>query len=294
MKKGLAGFTMVELVAALSIFVIIIGVLYKMLDSATNMWNSATANVRERETAEAVRDTLADDLQQAVTDSGVRSNEVASVSDASFYLDSNVDAAAAESQAHLLLRFARPAFSTTPTAITAGNRLSLDMVCYTFYNYALFRHVFALPQDADGQTTLGERMDASTPADFTAICRDLQKNPTDAAYSEGSHICLARRICGINILAAYAKAYLLNTASGSDDTGESGGILLPVSSRSQAAANVLPDRVDASLCILSEEEEPVWLGLQKDSSAEAKKQADALGTRVSRRITFPAQGGSRL
>lgn len=168
------------------------------------------------------------------------------------------------------------------------------MVCYTFYNYALFRHVFALPQDTDGQTTLGERMDASTPADFTAICKDLLEHPTDAAYQEGSHICLARRVCGINVLAAYPRAYLLNTVSGSDDTGESGGILLPVSSHSQAAANVLPDRVDASLCILSEEDEPVWLGLQKDVSPEAKKQADALGTRVSRRITFPAQGGSRL
>ena len=62
------GYTLIELVAALSLFVVILGVLMTILNSATDLWSASRSQKKDLSAALAITDLIADDLYQAVTD----------------------------------------------------------------------------------------------------------------------------------------------------------------------------------------------------------------------------------
>ena len=63
--------TLIELIAALALFVIILGSLLTVMNTATSLWSSSRSQNRERATAENLAGLVFDDLYEAVADNGV-------------------------------------------------------------------------------------------------------------------------------------------------------------------------------------------------------------------------------
>lgn len=112
---------MVELVAALALFVIILGLLLTVLDSATNLWSSARSQQREQLVADTVAGILAADLCEAVTDNGTPTNST--VVKPTFYLQTPASNAA-PGEVTIVPGFVRTASPcTSATGIDASVRL---------------------------------------------------------------------------------------------------------------------------------------------------------------------------
>ena len=80
--------TLIELIAALALFVIILGSLLTVMNTATSLWSSSRSQNQERATAENLASLVFDDLYEAVTDNGVATNSAAAQLKPTFIMES--------------------------------------------------------------------------------------------------------------------------------------------------------------------------------------------------------------
>ena len=181
-----SGMTLVELIAALSIFSMIALILFSVLEATTQLWQRPASDQNNLAAAEQVLDTLAADLRQAVGDGANITNGVFFAWDPPERPDL--------ATVHPILRFLRPASPHLPIQ-TSESRLSLDCVTYSLATGMLYRSVTVLrPPKVEDNETMG----------------DLLKK-ISATGTEGSTISslLAERVCLTAIGCTYTNAVVL-------------------------------------------------------------------------------------
>ena len=140
--------TMVELIAALSIFSMIALILFSILEATMQLWQRPASDQNNLAAAEQVLDTIASDLRQAVGDGANITNGV-------FFAwnpPERPDAATVQP----VLRFLRPASPHLPITKSAS-RLSLDCVTYSLATGMLYRSVTVLrPPEVEKNETMGD------------------------------------------------------------------------------------------------------------------------------------------
>ena len=295
-----SGMTLIELLASLSLFVVILGILMTVLNSATDMWTNSRGQKRELTVAENIADLIADDLYQAVTDNGVPANSTSVPIQPCFILWSPTNDTS--KNVVTMLGFARHASLRTYSNDNTAGRLSLDAVFYTFYNYALFRHVIPLSYTSfNDPETLGELLETQRANVENQTLHDTilaaVKNPTAEDPAPWSCLLLAERVQPV-VLATLPETYVrkdsaYNQISKAQQTAA--GLWLPPQ-YDRLAADVLPDRIDISLHLFDKQEWPIYLELENKEklSDEDRTRLRHLGLLHSKRINLPAQGGSRL
>lgn len=281
-----SGMTMVELVAALALFVIILGSLLTVLDSATNLWSASRSQQREQLVADTVAGILAADLCEAVTDNGTPTNSTAVKP--TFYLQTPASNAA-PGEVTIVLGFVRTASPRTlATGIDGSLRLSLDAVFYTVYDNALFRHVLPLAYTASfaEPEPLGELLNATRQAvdNSASLHSDLlaaNRDPSHSVSAEWTCSLLAERV-ELGVTATLPASYA-DVSSGSESA-----------TVTALKAFVLPDSIDLAFCLYSEEDWSAYQQIRNDTSDAALRKKRLLGLLGSKKFTFPTKGGSRL
>ncbi|MDX9868520.1 MAG: hypothetical protein RBT78_11395 [Kiritimatiellia bacterium] len=269
-----SGYTLIELVASLALFVMILGMLMTVLNSATDMWSGSRGQKREQTVAAAITDLIADDLYQAVSDISESADLYKS-----FYLYSPDPTNTHPDTVTILLAFLRPASPRTriPAGLGSGTRTSLDAVFYTAYSHALFRHAIPVTLDFAQAVTNG----VALPHEFLTETMPLVNDPSlhqklldpSATPPATSSSLLAERI-----LPTFLAHYLDDPDPKPDDV----------------QSDLPPQYLDLSLHLFSAEEWGTYQSGFNDSSPSALLKRAHLGTLVSRRITLPQAGGSRL
>ena len=271
------GYTLIELAAAVSLFVVILGVLMTILNSATELGSASRNQKKEPTAAFAITDLIADDLYQAVTDIS-KTNDLYH----SFYVFSPAitnTLSDTDPTVTIHLAFLRPASPHTriPAGLKSGTRTSLDMVFYTSYEFALFRHVIPVTIDFSQTVTYGVARAHSFITDASSIVNNpsLHRDLLDPAAPppETTSSLLVERVVP-TFLAHYR-----------DD---------PDPKPDDVQSDLLPHYLDFSLHLFDAEDWATYQSIRNDSSDAAELKRSLLGTLVSRRITLPQAGGSRL
>lgn len=296
-------FTLIELVAALSLFVVILGILMTVLNSATEMWSASRSQKRETHIAASIMEQLADDLVQAVTDNAGSTNDLSSVQEHPCFILASPPTNATPNDVVVLLAFARHGTSRVAAPDSPGEgdvRLSLDAVFYTYYRDALFRHVIPLYNDFNDPQPLGTLLhDLRASAEDTSIhdkILDMQRDPSQKPGVDWSYLLLAERVIP-SLQASLADAFLRKTDNAYQrvaDTREIGDGLFVPPVYDRLTTDVLPDQVDFALHLFDAQDWSAYQEIKQDSSSDAQQKRRHLGVLHSKRITFPAQGGSRL
>jgi hypothetical protein len=269
-----SGYTLIELVASLALFVMILGMLMTVLNSATDMWSGSRGQKREQTVAAAITDLIADDLYQAVSDISESADLYKS-----FYLYSPDPTNTHPDTVTILLAFLRPASPRTriPAGLGSGTRTSLDAVFYTAYSHALFRHVIPVTLDFAQAMTNG----VARPHEFLTDAMPLVNDPTlhrnlldpSSPPPGTTSSLLAERVIP-TFLAHYR-----------DD---------PDLKPDDVQSDLLPHLLDLSLHLFNVNEWGEYQSILIDTSPAALLKRSHLGTLISRRITLPQAGGSRL
>lgn len=261
-----AGLTMIELMTALSLFVLIFGALMLALNSATRLWQSGTQQHEEPLVQHAL-DLMVDDLHQALGDYPTAFTNL-SHSNFAFLLQ-NIETNLNVDTPLTLLAFARYAAPRTRDPdLNSGTRIGLDAVFYTYYHNALFRHIVPL------------HVDYTHPEELSAIIggnRDALENPGTheellAERYDGSFTTstlLARRVVP-TLIAHFPEAV------------------------DNCETNLLPHALDIALHHFSEVDWQKFLPLALDDSPQAVHQKQQLGVLLTRRIALPQSVGGRL
>ncbi len=275
-------FTLIELVAALSLFVVILGILMTVLNSATEMWSASRSQKKEQTAALAITDLIADDLYQAVTD-------ISETND--FYHSFYVFLPAitntlsdTDPTVTIHLAFLRPASPHTriPADLKSGTRTSLDAVFYTSYEFALFRHV--IPVTIDFSPTVTK--DVARPHSFISDAWSIIENNTDLHRALRDPAAPPPDTTSSLLVERVIPTFLAHYRDDPD----------PKSVYDRLTTDVLPDQIDVAFHLFDEQDWERYLRLLRTppSDDEFELQVSLLGTRVSRRITLPQAGGSRL
>jgi type II secretory pathway component PulJ len=254
--------TMIELVAALALFVVIFGILLLALNAATNLWDNSRAQRRELPAAEHIADLIADDLYQAVADPILPTNGVTISTSFAFQ---NLPTNTPPSSPVVILAFPRIASPRTldPDA-DQTTRLGLDSVFYTLYNNALYRIAFPLHTTPNRDKSLGELFENGIGiAENTAT---IESDPPTVSVTP-----LAEHVVPTFIVHYPDASY-------GDDL----------------ETNALPSAVDLSLHLFDAADWGTFQSIVNDSSDAAALKRSHLGTLISRRVTLPQAGGSRL
>ena len=285
-----SGMTMIELVAALALFAVILGSLLTVMDTATSLWSSSRSQQREQATAENIAALVFDDLYEAVTDNGVPTNSASAPVKPTFIL-SSPPTNGTPGNVVTVLGFARHASPRTladeSLVPNPALRLSLDAVFYTYYNNALFRHVIPLAcktSFADAEPLGGlleELRNKVKQADHGNILSSA-KDPAQPSPVKWTCQMLAERV-ELGLFATLPGNYVMDRNDGPE----------PVT-LSEVETGVLPDQVDLAFVLYSEEDWAAYQPLKNDTSASAELKKRHLGVPFSKRITFPSKGGSRL
>jgi hypothetical protein len=293
--------TLIELVASLALFVIIFGSLLTITNTATSLWSSSRSQQHEQAIGQNILELLSDDLQHAVTDSVTPSMTNAPAAP-TFILDSRTNQPASGVQ--IVLQFARHAKPQSRVNTPTGIPLSVDAVFYTLVDNALFRHVIPLAYTsfADAEP-LGELLDAQRAnidnkalhTDILGYVKDPDPEHHTQPTADWSYALLAERIDILALPAALPEAFAIKSKSHQSAPAQMTAAGIPQPPEyDYLSTDVLPDHIEIALRLHSEESWAILQRLQNDTSDEANTQRQVLGLRFSKRITFPAQGGSRL
>lgn len=289
-RHGLRGFTMIELVASLSVFVIIVSILYALTENALDIWSVEKDGQKERARADAAFRILEQDLREAVTDNGVTSNQLSGTAQASFILNGTSITNTTATTWHLLLRFAKPKSERISSSFR--NRAALDAVAYSYYNHSLYRHI--VPMEWKGEMkTLSQRIDETIQAaGLESISEQMEADPAKVVPG---HTRLLRHVRVVNLYGAIRFSDLVERSDalvlGEKDKGLSEqNNLYSLESYSEILSQTLPSSVSMELQLISEDEWEEWKRLVVQEPARA----EALGTYASKKIVLPAAGGSRL
>ena len=299
-------FTLIELVAALSLFVVILGILMTVLNSATEMWSASRSQKKEQTAALAITDLIADDLYQAVADNSVPNNSTANAPEYPSFILETPPINATLNDVVVLLAFARRSSSRVPDPDTAGatdTRFSLDAVFYTYYLNALFRHVIPLYNDFNDPEPLGtllhELLDSIRNAGTHDDIIEALQDPTKSSDVKWQYTLLAERVLP-SLNATIPEGFVRkedpgfpHMVEGSDKRPIGDNMKLhPIYGR--LTTDVLPDQIDVALHLFDEQDWAKYELLRDQDTKDARYQIKTLGTLVSRRITLPQAGGSRL
>jgi type II secretory pathway pseudopilin PulG len=299
-------FTLIELVAALSLFVVILGILMTVLNSATEMWSASRSQKKEQTAALAITDLIADDLYQAVADNSVPNNSTANAPEYPSFILETPPINATLNDVVVLLAFARRSSSRVPDPDTAGatdTRFSLDAVFYTYYLNALFRHVIPLYNDFNDPEPLGtllhELLDSIRNAGTHDDIIEALQDPTKSSDVKWQYTLLAERVLP-SLNATIPEGFVRkedpgfpHMVEGSDKRPIGNNMKLhPIYGR--LTTDVLPDQIDVALHLFDEQDWAKYELLRDQDTKDARYQIKTLGTHVSRRITLPQAGGSRL
>lgn len=296
MHRLRSGMTMIELVAALALFIIIFGVLLTIMNTATNLWSSSRSQSREQSSGQRILALIDNDLRQIATDSGSVSNDTG-ISFPTLIIKTPPPVRS-EDDLFIVLQFARHAAANTLDNDENGTpRLSLDAVYYTFYNNTLFRHVIPLSASFDGTTPLGELLDDQRSKIESKAAHDQLiaaiRNPTPSNSPDWTCTLLAERI-ELDLLASLPEPYARSSSQQRIPASETeGGLRLPPE-YDQLETDTVPDRLDVSLCLYSAEDWAALDRLMDDTSKASELKKRYLGQLFSKRITFPTRGGLRL
>jgi len=288
-------FTLIELVAALSLFVVILGILMTVLNSATEMWSASRSQKKEQAAALAITDLIADDLYQAV---------IANTTDYPIFILEPLPANPEPNKVYTILGFVRHASAHSPVPLSE-KRPSIDAVFYTYYNNALLRHVFPIVTSGfDTSESIGKLVDGYknklTKDEHDKILK-FARNEPGATYpdvwqwqllAERADIIIAatlpRTLIRMNDPGKYPNA--LPSAPDPDPD-----LHLPPLPVSRLYSDVLPDQVDIrELRLCDQQDWAAYEPLRDQDTVEARYLKSLLGSLVSRRITLPQAGGSRL
>ncbi len=300
------GYTLIELVAALSLFVVILGVLMTILNTATDLWSASRNQKKEPTAAFAITDLIADDLYQAVADNSVPNNSTANAPEYPSFILETPPINATLNDVVVLLAFARRSSSRVPDPDTAGatdTRFSLDAVFYTYYLNALFRHVIPLYNDFNDPEPLGtllhELLDSIRNAGTHDDIIEALQDPTKSSDVKWQYTLLAERVLP-SLNATIPEGFVRkedpgfpHMVEGSDKRPIGNNMKLhPIYGR--LTTDVLPDQIDVALHLFDEQDWAKYELLRDQDTKDARYQIKTLGTLVSRRITLPQAGGSRL
>ena len=268
------GMTLIELVASLSLFVVILGILMTILNSATDLWSASRNQKKDLSAALAITDLIADDLYQAVTD-------LSKVDDLyhSFFLDSPNITNIQPNVVTIHLAFLRPASPRTriPAGLRSGTRTSLDAVFYTAYSHALFRHVIPVTLDFAQAMTNGVARPHEFLTDASSIVNDptLHRNLLDPSSPPPG---TTSSLLAERVIPTFLAHYMDDPDPKPDDV----------------QSDLLPHLLDLSLHLFNVNEWGEYQSILIDTSPAALLKRSHLGTLISRRITLPQAGGSRL
>lgn len=303
------GYTLIELVAALSLFVVILGVLMTILNSATDLWSASRSQKKDPSAGLAITDLIADDLYQAVTDNSIPNNSTAEAPEhPSFILETPTNAA--PDVVVVLLAFVRRSSSRVPAPGPSGTgdtRLSLDAVFYTYYRYALFRHAIPLYNNLNDPQPLGALLDelldsVRNTKTHDGIIASLQ-DPTQSSDAKWQYSLLAEYVePSLNALipeqfVRKQEQEFPNMIENSDEwvfIDDGNMKLTSPPTYDRLTTDVLPDQIDVALHLFDEQDWAKYELLRDQDTKDARYQIKTLGTFVSRRITLPQAGGSRL
>jgi len=270
-----SGYTLIELVASLALFVMILGMLMTVLNSATDMWSGSRGQKREQTVAAAITDLIADDLYQAVSDI----SESGDLYKKSFYLFSPDITNTKPDTVTIHLAILRPASPRTriPSDLASKTRTSLDAVFYTSYAFALFRHVIPVTIDFKQALTNGIALPHDFITENMRFVNDPLLHKNLRTYASTTP----------DTTSSLLAEWILPTFLGyyHDD---------PDPKPDEIQFDLLPHYLDLSLHLFSAEEWADYWSIFGDNSDTAKLKRPHLGTLISRRITLPQAGGSRL
>ena len=300
-------YTLIELVAALSLMVVILGILMTILNSAINLWGSSRNQKKDLTAiATSITDLIADDLYQAVADNSVPNNSTANAPEYPSFILETPPINATLNDVVVLLAFARRSSSRVPDPDTAGatdTRFSLDAVFYTYYLNALFRHVIPLYNDFNDPEPLGtllhELLDSIRNAGTHDDIIEALQDPTKSSDVKWQYTLLAERVLP-SLNATIPEGFVRkedpgfpHMVEGSDKRPIGNNMKLhPIYGR--LTTDVLPDQIDVAFRLFDEQDWAAYWKLEKDSSPADVLKSSYLGTFISRRITLPQAGGSRL
>jgi hypothetical protein len=288
--------TMIELVAALALFVVIFGILLLALNAATNLWDNSRAQRRELPAAEHIADLIADDLYQAT---------VADTNDYPVFILETPPAKPEADIVYTVLALIRPAPFRTPVPISKDRR-SLDAIFYTYYNDTLFRHAIPLEIKYSDTGSIGQfihdiaQQQFLTPANHDTILKysrgENNTYPSGLLWqwqvlAERTDIILKATIPHA-LIRIDGDARYPNTPLPTTTTDPA--LHLPPVPVEKLYSDILPDQVDILLRLCDEQDWSVFAPIRDQDTPEANYTKSHLGTLISRRVTLPQAGGSRL
>lgn len=287
-NRSCSGLTMVELVSALTLFILIMGALTMALNKATTLWSTSHTSQPEQEQASLILNLIADDLQLAVTDNGtlLGSNEEPP---ATFLCDTTTNQVEGTK---IILQFVKQRTRQSLSNASLNDPPALDAVFYTFFqdqeSAGLFRYVIPLRYS-----------DLSHPEHIGKLLEELRPRVESSAEPNTGeeYSLLSERLTPPIIVAGIPASYVQKTKYNLITAPADARMALQtVPEYNQFETAVLPDYIDISLRIFNEKE---WIQYNRlvlssvDDETFARTQAH-LGTFASRRITFKSMRGTRL
>ena len=285
-RRPRAGMTMIELVAALSLFVVIFGILITALNTATNLWSNSRAQRRELPTAQHIADIIADDLCQAITDNAPDISAGAPLPELPTFILRNAPKDANPASHTVILGLIRPANTRLPVTLS-DTPLSVDAVFYTAYANSLYRTVVPLLAMPASPLTLGDQLKLAE-ADALQVVQDYDPLAPLSSFSAAVTTRLAERVI-LDITASIPHDLV-------SDTGNYTAELDPETSTVYIELShcILPDCIDLTLYLFDQNDWNAYLSIINKSSDEDDMTRAHLGTLFSRRIFLPQSRGSRL
>lgn len=300
-----SGLTMIELVSAMTLFILIMGALTMALNKATTLWNTSHTSQPEQEQANLLLNLMENDLQLAVTDNGPLPGSTNSPPP-TFLCDTTTNQTA---DVKIILQFIKFRIKPSPFDDTPDAPPSLDAVFYVFAQDALFRHVIPLKYtDPNKPEHIGVLLEETVDvhqnvlknAEFHRQLLSYLKKPLGGGPEptvEWEYSLLADKVLQPLIIAGIPDQYINKSRSNliSAPTNAQQP-LQSINEYNQVEASVLPDYLDISIRIFNEPDWNKYLRLFDSSMDDATfSNAQAhLGTSASSCITFKTVRGTRL
>ena len=271
---------MVELVSAVTFFIVILGALTMALNKTTEIWSPKHTNQDEKIVARIVLDLLEQDLSYAVTDNGVPFDTSTSTNaPPTFFAASSIDA----NQLNLLLAFVKHSSINAPHDPAPA----LDAVFYTYYQGALFRRTLPLDYaDIDDPQHIGDLLEARRED----VLGELELhdnminfvidpfNKPEPSVALGEFSLLAARVEIVDIAVEVPDIYRI------------------LSTEHTVHASVLPDQLYFAIKLYNDQDWPKFVNAMTVAGSDAKLRALTrnLGFESSRMIQFKTGSGTRL
>jgi type II secretory pathway component PulJ len=272
-----SGLTMIELVSAVSLFIVILGALTMALNKTIEIWSPKHTNQDEKIVAQKILNLLEQDLSYAVADNGVPFDTSISTNAPTFIANPTINV----KKLNILLGFIKYSSLNTPSDIAPA----LDTVFYTYYEGALFRRIIPLDyEDVDDPEHIGVLLELERAKVIGEIgihnkMIEFINNPLnnpEPTIDIGLFSLIATKVEIKNVSIEIPDA----------STGENNEI----------ESSVLPDLLFLSLKLYNDRDWPKFVNAEKATNDDEKltQLTRHLGFESSRMIQFRTVSGTRL